>query len=428
MIIKNFNQLATTSLKTQALHIAEAGLHAIQTANLTDAGFLYDELTDSLTIKGHHFSLKPFKNVFVVGGGKVVAPAATIIEQKMGERITDGLIIDIVPAQLKRIKSAVGTHPLPSQANVSATKEIIDLVSNATENDLVIALIGGGGSSLLCAPSLVTLDEERLITQALMDTGTEIIEMNTVRKHLSLIKGGGLAKFAYPATVISLIFSDVPGDDISEVASGPTVQDTTTVEDAELILQKHDILMKCSLHSCGLDETEKDSKYFKNVHNILFCSSLDSLRAMRDKATELGLNVRVWDTEFGGEASEIGKKIVTEIDSGECIIATGESVVTLQPGDHGSGGRNQEMALSAAEVIGPDCVFAAVASDGRDNSDVAGAIVDDTTREAIQKLGGNLTDSLKRHDEYSVLLDAEASIITGITGSNVSDFFICIKK
>ncbi len=427
MIIKNFNQLAKTPLREKALHIAEAGLEAVQTTNLTNAGFQYDESTDSLTVKGQQFSLVGFERVFVVGGGKVVAPAATVIEEKLGDRISDGLIIDIVPTHLKRIRSAVGTHPLPSPVNISATKEIIDLVANATEKDLVITLIGGGGSSLLCAPSEVTLEEERLITQALMDTGTEITQMNTVRKHFSLVKGGGLAKIAYPATVISLIFSDVPGDDISEVASGPTVMDTTTVEDAEAVLQEHDILMKCSLHSCGLQETEKDPKYFEKVHNILFCSALDSLKAMEEKAKELGLNVRIWDTHFGGEASEIGKKIVNEVQAGECLIATGESVVTIKVNTHGSGGRNQEMALAAASVIGPDCVFAAVASDGHDNSDVAGAIVDESTKAVMAALGENLEEKLNNHDEYSILLNSESSIITGITGSNVSDFFVCIK-
>lgn len=428
MIIKNFNQLATTPLRKQALQIAEAGLEAIQTTNLTNAGFQYDESSDLLTVKGQQFSLVGFERVFVVGAGKVVAPAASVIEQKLGDRINDGLIIDIVPSNLKKIKSAVGTHPLPSSVNVSATKEIVDLVSNAGEKDLIITLIGGGGSSLLCAPADVTLEEERLITQALMDTGTDIKEMNTVRKHFSLVKGGNLAKFAYPATVISLIFSDVPGDDISEVASGPTVPDSSTVDDAEAILYKHDILMKCSLKSCGLRETEKDPKYFEKVHNILFCSALDSLAAMKQEAEKLGLNVRVWDTDYSGEASVIGKQIVNETQPGECVIATGESVVTMEVSGSGSGGRNQEMALAAASVIGQDCVFAAIASDGRDNSDVAGAIVDSSTREKITSLGNNIEELLANHNEYAALLDVEASVITGITGSNVSDFFICIKK
>jgi glycerate-2-kinase len=252
--------------------------------------------------------------------------------------------------------------------------------------------------------------------------------MNTVRKHFSLMKGGGLAKLAYPATVVSLIFSDVPGDDISEVASGPTVLDKTTEEEATLILQKHNILAKCSLTSCGLHETEKDPKYFEKVNNILFCSALDCLEALEKKAKELGLSPEIWDKHFGGEASEIGKKIVTEIKPNQCLIATGESVVTMLSSEHGSGGRCQEMALAAASVIGPNCVFASISSDGRDNSDVAGAIVDESTRERIVASGKKLEDFLARHDEYTVLLDAESSVITGITGSNVSDFFICIRE
>lgn len=427
MIIKNFNQLATTPLRKQALEIAEAGLKAIDTINLTDLGFDYDPATDSITVKGQQFPIAGFERVFIVGAGKVVAQAASVIEKKLGDRITDGLIIDIVPVHLKKIRSAVGTHPLPSSANVSATEEITDLLANAGENDLIISLIAGGGSSLLCAPAAITIEEERLITQALMDSGADILEMNTVRKHISSVKGGGLAKLAYPATLISLIFSDVPGDDISQVASGPTVMDKTTEEDALLILQKHNILMKCSMKSCGMVESEKDLKYFEKVHNIIFCSAQDALGAMEAKARELGLNPEIWERHFGGEASVIGKKIATEIKPNQCLLATGESVVTMETKTGGSGGRNQEMALAAASVIGPNCVFAAVASDGRDNSDVAGAIVDSTTAEKIAKSGGDLLDSLARHDEYAVLLDSESSIITGITGSNVSDFFIAIR-
>ncbi len=429
MIIKNFIQLATTPVRKQALLIAEAGLEAINTTRIMQRDFSYDAKSDTLYIKGQKFDLSKYKRVLVVGGGKVVAEAAVIIEQQLGSRLSAGLVIDLVASKTSIIQGRIGTHPLPSSANVSATQEMISMLSECTENDLVIAVIAGGGSSLMCAPAEITLDEERQLTKTLMHSGASIIEINTVRKHMSLIKGGGLAKFAHPATVIGLIFSDVPGDDLTEVASGPTFKDDSTINDAMAILQKYSILQKCSMDSCGLTESPKASHYFDKVTNIMFCSAKDALNAMVEKSKNLGLKPRIWQTAFEGEASVLAKTILDQAKPGECLLAAGESVVTIPPDAvGGSGGRNQEMALSAMTYIDDNAVFAAIASDGHDNSDVAGAIVDLHTKRLARKTGVNVQEYLKRHDEYQLMLDLSASLVTGLTGSNVSDFIICIKE
>ena len=428
MIIKNYQQLGTSEIRKQALNILEAGLESINTEALMDKQFFYDEKKDSLLIMDQKYSLKNVHRVVVVGAGKMAARAARMIEKKMGQRIDGGVVIDIVPADLKIIASRVGTHPLPSSANVAATDEIIQMLNNLTERDLVISIIGGGGSSLLTNPKTVSLEEERKITSALMDAGSDIREMNTVRKHLSQIKGGGLAVLAYPATVISLIFSDVPGDDISQVASGPTVLDKTTMQDAMEIMNKYRILDRCSMNSCGLTESSKDEKYFEKVNNILFCSSKTALKAMENKARDLGLRTKIWHTAYGGEAREIAKEITTTIEKGQCLIAAGESVVTIAKGSpKGSGGRNQEMALSALLTIPEDTVFSAVNSDGRDNSDVAGGMVDSGNLALAKRNGLDVADAVARHDEYGLILDLNAAVMTGVTGSNISDLIVCIR-
>ncbi len=429
MIIKNFTQLASSIPRKQVLRILESGLEAINTERIMKKQFSYDSKKDILYLNHQPVDLKPFKNIVVVGAGKLVGSAAEQIESQMLNRISGGLVIDIVPASLKKIASRVGTHPLPSNSNVSSTEEIIAMLNNLTEDDLVLAIIGGGGSSLLCSPKTVSLQEEREIIQALMDSGAAIEEMNTVRKHLSRVKGGGLAKLAYPATVISLIFSDVPGNDLSNVASGPTVMDKTTMEDAIKIINKYNILDRCSMDSCGLIETPKDLKYFAKVKNIMLCNSDIALQAMKNTAQDLGLTVRIWDSAYTGEAKELGNKILQSTSDGECLIAAGESVVTIPANTKikGSGGRNQEMALAALINIPKNTVFATLASDGHDNSDVAGCLVDISNLSFAKQKQVNLKEALSNHDEYRVMLDINAAILTGITNSNISDLVVCLK-
>jgi glycerate 2-kinase len=426
-MIRNSVQLSTTTTRKHILRILEAGLQAVSPEQLIREQFAYDAKKDTLYVQGKAYQLRGFERVVVIGVGKVAAHVAELIESKMLNRIAGGIVIDVVPANTKKIVSLVGTHPLPSTVNVSATDELVTMLQNLTAKDLVLAIISGGGSSLLTSPQVISLEEERKITQALMDCGASITEMNTVRKHLSSVKGGNLAKYAYPASMISLIFSDIPGDDISQVASGPTVLDETTINDATEIMNRYQVLDRCSMDHCGMRETPKEQRYFNKVTNILFCSSAVALQAMERCAHDLGLRVKIWQSAFSGEASELAKEILADLEPNQCLLAAGESVVTIKGNLKGSGGRNQEMALAALLSLPDKVTFAALNSDGHDNSDVAGALVDNATLAQAKKLGLDLPVHLAHHDEYGLLSDLGASIMTGHTGSNVSDLVVAIK-
>ena len=182
------------------------------------------------------------------------------------------------------------------------------------------------------------------------------------------------------------------------------------------------------MRSCGLVETPKEEKYFKNVHNISLCSGKDALVAMAKKAEDLGYRSKVWNNKFEGEASALGRKIAQASKPGVCLLAAGESTVTITPKKKGKGGRNQELALAALSHLTGNSVLAAVASDGRDNSDLAGAVVSEETAQAISANGLNIAESLEYHNEYDLLVEANAALDTGITGSNVSDLIICLQQ
>jgi len=268
MKIKNFDVLAVSELRRVALNIVEEGLSSIDTAKALRNTVRLNG--DVLRIEDESYSVKSLKRIFVVAVGKCSLESAVVLENILGDRLSEGVAVDVRPGgYLKRINYFRGTHPYPSEENVKAAKEVINLLSKVDQNDLVIFVISGGGSTLLCYPEDSSYKEESSIVKSLIKAGVTIQEMNTVRKHLSLARGGFLAKYVYPAKAVALIFSDVPGDDIGFIASGPTVKDTTTIDEAAATLAKYDIFGKCSLENCGLIETPKDKKYFENVKNIL---------------------------------------------------------------------------------------------------------------------------------------------------------------
>ena len=343
MIFQNFDQLATSPLRKQALLIAEAGFLAINTKEAVRRQFLYNEKSGQLSVMGEEFKLKDYKNVICVGFGKAAFDAVSEIQSILKDRIKCGFVIDLKDGVLGNITCRIGTHPNPTLVNVAATKELVAMLENRDKDDLIICVVSGGGSSLLCYPHDLSCKAETTVISALTVQGAAISEINTVRKHLSLVKGGNLAKICYPATMLNLIFSDVPGDGVSLVASGPTVYDTSTIKDAAKILEKYNILELCQMPSCRLIETPKDKKYFKLAHNLLFMSSQTALRAMADKAGDLGFSVRVWNPHFEGEAKVLGREIIKQNQKGECLLGAGESTVKVS--GKGTGGRNQEMAL-----------------------------------------------------------------------------------
>ncbi|MCR4275843.1 MAG: DUF4147 domain-containing protein [Candidatus Parcubacteria bacterium] len=447
--IQNFEALAENELRTDALEIAEAGYAAINVGAALERKLRI--LNDELRSEGKTYSLLG-RRIFFVGVGKCAFAAATALEELLGERLTGG--IALAPLETPtgsrpglseslsltgrdvsssgKIEMFVGTHPLPSEVNEAATKRIIEFLAERRESDLVIMLISGGGSTLLClhdAP-MTCLDESTLFGE-LTAKGATIQDINTVRKHISLARGGALAKAAYPAEVVSLIVSDVPGNDIGFIASGPTVLDSSTVDDARAILAKYDITASANIEFL---ETPKEQKYFDRVANVLFLSSQDALAAMKDEAEKRGYATAIIDDHFDGEARGTGRVVVEklhDVPAKTALLYAGESTVmmdTMCPSIPGSGGRNQEMALAALEYLNPDELIMPFASDGHDNTDFAGAISDETTRVHALAKNVSVEEYLNAHRSYDFFTATGDALRTGYTGSNVSDLIIALKK
>ena len=291
------------------------------------------------------------------------------------------------------------------------------IAENSTENDLVIVIVSGGGSALLCVDQVECEQGQRLY-DSFLKTGKTISVLNTVRKHISSLKGGGLAKVLYPAAVISLIFSDVPGDKFEDVASGPTYKDETTIADAQKIITEYD------LGNFSLIETPKEDKYFEKAHNIVLVSNKTAVEAMAEKANELALEPNIISTNLYEETDEALNKIFNA--KGYVILAAGEPKLEVTK-KGGSAGRNLFMGMKSVSKISDKAVFIALASDGMDNSDAAGAIVDKYTEEKIEKLGLNLEEYIANFDAFPVFEKTGDMIMTGPTGANVSDLFILLK-
>jgi glycerate-2-kinase len=425
--IQNFEELAENDLRRDALEIAEAGYEAINVGAAIGRKLRIEN--GELYIEDKTFPLTG-RRIFFVGIGKCAFVAAGAIEKLLGDTLTGGIALgaNVQHPVLDTIEALVGTHPLPSEENESATKRIFEFLSGLRAEDLVIFLISGGGSTLLCSyDAPMTSDDESKLFQELTAKGASIQDMNTVRKHTSRARGGGLARAAYPAEVISLIISDVPGNDIQFISSGPTVQDTSTVADAEAILQKYSITPPTNI---AFIETPKEEKYFERVANILFLTSKDALSAMQDEAVQRGYATEIVGEQFTGEASDIGRAVVAklhEVPAKTALLYSGESTVTLGASS-GTGGRNQEMALAALAAIRDDELILPLASDGHDNTDSAGTIADATSIAHARAKNLSAEEYLSAHRSYDFFTATGDALSTGYTGSNVSDLIIALKN
>ena len=412
------NNLKQYPNRQKAMAIIEAGLDAIDTKKVVESSVALKG--DILRIKDLEIDLRAFKRIRVIGFGKASCEAALALEKILGKKIESGAVIDINAIQSERIKSFVGTHPHPSAQNVSATKQILGLVEGANEKDLFLIIVSGGGSVLFCWPEEECNQGEKLYSDFLK-VGATIEELNTVRKHISLLKGGGLAKMLYPAKVVGLIFCDVPGGSIEEVASGSTFRDSTTVEDAQALLDKYEI------KDLKLNETPKENIYFEKVSNVSLVSNLTALEAMSQKAKELGFEPKVLSPEIY-DLPEVAvdnfKKLLTK----RSAVMGGGEVKLVVEGKGGSGGRCVQLALASLKQLGEGETFAAIASDGLDNSDTAGAIVDENTLKRAEELELDVESHLASRDSYSFFKETGDLVFTGQTGANVSDLMLWIKE
>lgn len=418
--IKNWEEIATTDNRKTALEIIEAGYDAIDTERVL-IQFISLE-NNLLKVQDKVFDLNLFKSIKIVGFGKASASAALALEKILGDKIKEGAIISLHKSDCNIIDTFAGTHPRPSEENIFASNKIYEIVKDAKEEDLIITIVSGGGSALLCYPESECVQGKDLYDNFLK-SGKTVIEINTVRKHLSLLKGGGLAKVAYPATVIGLIFSDVPGNNFENVASGPTYKDITTVADAQKIIEQY------NLGNFDLIETPKEDKYFEKVFNFVLVSNETAVLAMRTKAEELGFEVDVLSTELYDDIENSLNKIFALKKENHIILAAGEpKLEVLKKG--GRGGRNLYMNLKAVSLgkIDDGTLFVSFASDGMDNSDVAGAIVDMETINKIKKLNINVESDLSNFDGYSAFEKTKDMLETGPTSANVSDLMMLLEK
>lgn len=421
MFIKNLESLAKTPLRRDALLVAEAGLEAISPKN-----FLPREVRlvgEVLLVKKDEIDLRKFRRIFIVGIGKAALDSAEYLEKILGARVSGGAVIDTRSKKLKRIKSFLGTHPLPSAQNAKATAEIMKIARNTKRGDLIIAIISGGGSSLIFKPKGNSIASARRVFSLLLDSGADIEEINTVRKHISEAHGGNLVRLANPASVLSLVFSDVPFDNPSLVASGPTFLDTTTKKDAQNILSRYGI------NDIRLSETPKDRKIFSKTKNILLLSNADALKAMEIKAQELGYRTFVGRGFVRGEASEVGEELLRGLkNDGEMVVYGGETLVRVT-NKNGKGGRNMDLVLGGLKYLKKGQVLLSIASDGVDNIvDAAGALADREILRKATESGLDPGEFLLTNNSYLFFRRAGGVIKCGKTGSNVSDLMLVAQK
>jgi glycerate-2-kinase len=405
---------------------------------------------NTLHAAGASYALAAFERIVVVGAGKSVPRMALAVEQLLGNRIADGLLITkyghaLAPGRIRQLEAA---HPVPDAAGMQATRQLLQLVQDADERTLVICLLSGGASALLVAPAAgVTLEDKQQVTSLLLRAGASINELNAVRKHLSAVKGGQLAQAAYPARLLTLILSDVIGDRFDVIASGPTAADDSSYADALAVLSKYGVHeqvpprvlqhLQHGLQGLVPETVKNDAACLASTHNAIIGGIQQALSAAADQARALGYTTEIIGSELQGEAREAARMLAQRAHAaldvlapGErlCLVSGGETTVTVHGA--GRGGRNQELALAfALEMDGRAGVsLLSAGTDGSDGpTDAAGAVVNGDTVAQARRLGINPERLLDDNDSYTFFsrLDALAGsashLITGPTGTNVMD-------
>jgi hydroxypyruvate reductase len=383
-----------------------------------------------------HLPAPPRGRTLVVGAGKAAAAMAASVEAHWKAPLS-GLVVTRyghISHRPRHIEVVEAAHPVPDEAGVAAATRMLKLVEGLSDDDLVLCLISGGGSALLVAPPEgITLAEKQALTRSLLRSGAPIGAINTLRKHLSRIKGGRLAVAAWPARILTLAISDVPGDDIAAIASGPTVGDPTTLADARSVLERYriDVPPSIAAHLARADsESPKpgDPKLVRSEARII-AAPMASLKAAAEKATAAGYEPMILGDALEGEARELGRThaelALSHAGKGLrlCLLSGGETSVTVN--GKGKGGRNAEYLLGLCLALKGAPGIAAIAcdTDGIDGSeDNAGAWYDETVATKAARLGLSASDYLARNDAYSFFEKLGHLIVTGPTHTNVNDF------
>ena len=446
-VIKNKSELSITPLRAQALDIIEAGIFQVLPSTVMKHTVKFDPANRILAINNENFDVSKGR-LFVIGGGKASGLMAQTLEEIISpENITCGFVnCKDKDYRTSKIQIVEASHPTPDQRGVRGVEQMLALKDrySINENDLVICLISGGGSALMpCPVDEISLKDKQEITRLLIEKGATIQEINAVRKHLSKIKGGRLGKFFSPTRVVSLIISDVIGNDLDTIASGPTVPDSTTFQDALAVLKNCDLLSKAPrrivdyLENGFAGQKGETPKKLDNCHNFIIGDNRLALEAMISKAKEIGLKPCIVTAEQKGDPTEMAKLRVKEIlnrkyNDYDVLLIGGETTPKL-PDNHGKGGRNQHYAavsMAALKDYPGEWVMAAVGTDGSDYIDgIAGAIVDiNSLNTAIEK-GIEIQSYLDRYDSFTLFEKIGNSLVkTGNTGTNVGDVAVYILK
>ena len=445
------DRLARSPAHETALACVEAGIEVAHPERVVADAVSREG--DSLRVADATYDLAGYDEVVVVGGGKAAAGVAAALESRLGEALDGGVVVTDTPVETDRVDVVEASHPVPDEAGVAGARRVRETVETAGAGTLVLAVMTGGGSALLPAPAGdLSLADLQATTDALLESGAAIGEINAARKHCSALKGGRLAAVAAPATVATLVFSDVVGDDLGVIASGPTVPDPTTYADAVAVLDRYDLDVPAVVRdhlAAGvageIPETPGADADFGHVTTHLLANAWTAVDAAREVARERGYDPLVLSTRVRGEAREQGLAHVavaeevaatgTPVDPPAVVLSGGETTVTVR--GEGDGGPNQEFALRAAlelggggsdggSVGGP--VLAAVDTDGRDGaSDAAGALVDAGTvpdADAADAARAALADN----DAGTYLDGRNALVRTGRTGTNVNDLRVVVVE
>lgn len=452
-MIKPAESLLTRTLREKpwgkkVTRILAASLAAVDPEAALDRALQRDGVF--LRVAGQKFNLDDFRNIYLLAIGKAGIPMMIAAADLVSDHLTGGAVLSkalrsSIPNRYReKISLYHGGHPFPNQDSLKSTEEIRSYLSSLTGEDLVIILISGGGSALFTAPVPgISITDIQQANQIFLDHGLNIQEINTIRKHISQVKGGRLAVSLYPAKIITLILSDVIGDPIDMIASGPSVPDPSTFQDVQTVIKKYQLeqLLPSSVirHlKAGTDgkipETPKpDDPVFQGQTTLIIASNQDAIKGGLEQAQMEGFKGQVLPEPLAGEARLAGEALANILKqssvSGKthlsCQIAGGETTVTLTDTiNPGKGGRNLELALSAVRLLAnhKDLALITLATDGEDGvTDAAGAIVTGETLARAGELGLNPDEFLSKHDSYSFFQALDDLLLPGVTGTNVND-------
>lgn len=439
--------------KDISIKLFKEGLKSVDPIHLISQHVVYENERITISdINGNYekYNLYDYENIFIIGAGKASSAMAKKLEEILGDKISDGVVITKYgfADELKRINLFEAGHPLPDKAGVEATQKIYSICQNATENDLIISLISGGASSLLVYQvEEISLDDIIETTSLLLQSSASIEELNFVRKHLSKVKGGRLMQTAFPAKVVSLIISDVIGDDLSAIGSGPFTPDNSTYTDSLDVIKKYELFDKVpssvlqflinGKNKHGGETLSNEVEIFPNSKTFLIGNNLICLKQIGESAKELGYDSKIINYQLSGIAKNVGANIVTEAikflehgaEDGKkyCLLYGGETTVNVT--GKGKGGRNQELVLAGTIELSDKKGISLLScgTDGNDGpTDAAGAFCDGNTSILLKNKKIDANKYLSNNDSYHLFRELGDLIITGPTKTNVMDVQIVL--